>query len=206
MKAGLPFRVKYPADLYCGSRPFRGQQTTVFKAGQLYGTNYSGWKYESCVSTRQNETHWAMPGHARHSVWRLSRIPGENDPENGRVRVSAKKQNNGLWKRMPCTKARLHDQYTRQKIHSKEGRSARKGSKASSHVQISCARSTHEDEGYLQTVTSKSTDLVVRSDTTDGTPDADPGFSSDMMAKPQSVVKLRRFGTLLNEVVQRVRD
>ena len=62
--------------------------------------------------------------------------------------VSAKKHFNGLWRRMPCTMSRLHDQYTRQKIH-------RKGSKASSHVQVSCARSTHEDEGYLQTVTSK---------------------------------------------------
>ena len=29
----------------------------------------------------------------------------------------------------------------------------------------------------------------------------DPGVSSDMMAKPQSVVKLRRFGALLNGVV-----
>ena len=158
------------------------------------------------VSARDNETHWTMLGHARRSVWRLSRILGEKDPENGRGRVSAEKQNNGLWKRMPRTKSRLHDQYTRQKVHSKEVRSARKGSNASSHVQISCARSTHEDEGHLQTVTSKSTDPVVRSDTTDGTPDADPGFSSDMMAKPQSVVKLRRFGALLNEVVQRVRD
>ena len=124
-------------------------------------TSYSGWKDESCVSTRQNETHWTMPGHARRSVWRLSRIPGEKDPENGRVRVSAKKQNKGLWKRILCTKSRLHDQFSHQKIHSKEVRSARKGSKASSHVQISCARSTHEGEGYLQTVTSKSPDLVV---------------------------------------------
>ena len=41
---------------------------------------------------------------------------------------------------------------------------------------------------------------------TDGTPDADPEFNSDMIAKPQSVVKLWRFGVLLNEVVQRVRD
>ena len=178
----------------------------MFKAGQLYGTSYSGWKDDSCVSTRQNETHWTMPGHARCSVWRLSRIPVEKDPENGRVTVSAKNQNNGLWKRMPCTKSRLHDQYTRQQIHSKEVRSARKGSKASGHVQISCTRSTHEDEGYLQTVTSKSTDPVVRSDTTDGTPDADSGFSSDMMVKPQSVAKLRRFGALRNEVVQRVGD
>ena len=50
-------------------------------------------------------------------------------------------------------------------------------------------------------MTSKSTDPVVRSDTTDGTPDSDPGFNSDMMAKPQSVVKLRRFGAFLNEMV-----
>ena len=97
-------------------------------------------------------------------------------------------------------KSGLHGQYTRQKIHSKEVRSAGKGSKASSQIQISCARSTHEDEGYLQTVTSNSTDPVVRSDTTEGTPD--PGFSSDMMSKPQSVVKLKRVGALLNEVVQ----
>ena len=103
--------------------------------------------------------------------------------ESGSVR---RNKNNGLWKRLLCTKSRPHDQYIRQKIHSKEVRSARKGSKASSHVQISCARSTREDEGYLQTVTSKSTDPVVRSDTT--------GFSCDIMAKPQSVVKLRRFG------------
>ena len=178
----------------------------VFKAGQLYGTSYSGWKDDSCVSTGQNETHWTMPRHARCSVWRLSRIPGEKDQENGRVRVSAKKQSKGLWKRMPCTKSRLHHQCTRQKIRRKEVRSARKGSKASSQVQISCARSTHEDEGHLQTVTSKSTDPVVRSDTTDGTSDADPGFNSDMTAKPQSVVKLRRFGALLNEMVQRVRE
>ena len=41
-----------------------------------------------------------MPGHARRSVWRLFRILGEKDPENGRVRVSAKKQNNGLCKRI----------------------------------------------------------------------------------------------------------
>ena len=164
MMARLRFRVKYPmcnTDLYCGSRLFRGQQTTVFKAGQLSGTSYSGWKDESSVSTRQNETHWTMPGHARRSVWRLSMILGEKDPENGRVRVSANKQNKGLWKSMLCTKSRLHDQFSRQNIHSKEVRSARKGSKASSHVQISCARSTHEGEGYLQTVTSKSTDPVV---------------------------------------------
>ena len=185
---------------------FGDQQTTMFKAGQLFGTSCGGWKDDSCVSTRQNETHWTMPGHARRSVWRLSRLPGEKDPENGRATVSAKKQNNGLWKRMPCTKSRLHDQFSRQKIHSKEVRSARNDSKASSHVQISCARSTHEDEGYLQTVTSKRTDLVVRIDRTDGTTDADLGFSSDMMAKPQSVVKLRRFGALFNAVVQRFRD
>ena len=86
------------------------------------------------------------------------------------------------------------------------GRACRVRSQGYTIRKISCARSTHEDEGYLQIVTSKSTDLVVRSDTTDGTPDADPGFSSDMMAKPQSVVKLRRFGALLNEVVQRLRD
>ena len=106
--AGLRLRAKYPmdnADLYCGSRPFRAQQTTVFKAGQLYGTNYSGWKGDSCVSTRQNGAHWTMRGHARRSVWRVSRILGEKDPENGLVRVSSKKQNNGLWKRMPCTKS-----------------------------------------------------------------------------------------------------
>ena len=41
------------------------------------------------------------------------------------------------------------------KIHSKEVRSARKGTTANSHVQISCARSTREDEGHLQIVTSK---------------------------------------------------
>ena len=62
------------------------------------------------------------------------------------------------------------------------------------------AHAAHEDEGYLQTVTSKSTDPVVRSCTTDGTPD--PGFSSDRMSKPQSVVKLGRVGALLNELVQ----
>ena len=186
-------------DLYCGSRPFRGQQATVFKAGQLYGTSHSDWKDDSCVSTRQIETRWTMPGQARHPGYLARRIQRMDES-----RVSAKKHNNGLWKRMPCTKSRLHDQKTRQKIHSKDVRSVRKGSKASSHVPSSCERSTHEDEGYLQTATSKSTDPVVRSDTTDGTPDADPGFSSDMMAKPQSVVKLRRFGALLDEVVQRV--
>ena len=151
--AGLRFRVKYPmenTDLYCGSRPFRGQQTTVFKAGQLYGTSYSGWKDDFCVSTRQNETQWTVPGHARRSVWRLSRIPGDLDPENGQVRVSAKKQNNGLWKRMPCTKSRLHDQFSRQKIHSKEVKSARKGSKACSHVQISCAAHTKMKDIFKQ--------------------------------------------------------
>ena len=52
-------------------------------------------------------------------------------------------------------------------IHDKRS-TARKGSKAGSHVQISCARSPREDEGYLQIVTNKSTDPVVRSDTTDG--------------------------------------
>ena len=189
-------------DLYCGSRPFRSEQTTVFKAGQFSGTSYSGWKDDSCVSTRQNETHWTMSGHARRSVWRVFRIPGE---KRMRVRVSAKKQTNRLLKRMPCTKSRLHDQHTRPKFHNKEVRSARKGSNASSHVQISCARSRHEDEGYLQTVTSESTDPVVRSDTANGTLDADSGFSSDMMAKRQSMVKLKRFRALLNEVVQRVR-
>ena len=121
--AGLRFRVKYPmdsTDLYCGSIPFRGQQTTVFKAGQLYETSCSGWKDVSCVSTRENETHWTLPGHARRSVWRVFRILGEKDPENGRVRVSAKKHNNKLWKRMPCAKSTLHDWHTRQKIHCKE--------------------------------------------------------------------------------------
>ena len=51
--------------------------------------------------------------------------------ESGSVR---RNKNNGLWKRMPCTKSRLHDQFSRQKVHSKEVRSARKGSKAVAHA------------------------------------------------------------------------
>ena len=189
--AGLRFTVKYPVDntvLYCGSRPFRqgsstGQATVVRKMILVSARD------KMKRSGRCRDMHDVQCGDSPGYL-------GDKDPENGQVRVSAKKQNNGLWKRMPCTKSRLHHQLSRQKIHSKEVKSVRKGSTACSHVQISCARSTHEDEGYLQTVTSNSTDLVVRSDTTDETPDADSGFSSDMMAKPQSVVKLRRFGAL----------
>ena len=198
---GLRFRVKYPTDntdLYCGSRPFRGQQTMVFKAGQISGTSFSDWKDESCASTRQNETHWTIgdsPGVLERKIQKMD--------ESGSVR-----RNKTTGSGREC---RARSQGYTISIHVKRSTARksgqqRKGGKASSHAQTSCARSTHEDEGYLQTATSKSADPVVGSDTTDGTPDADSGFSSDMMAKPQSVVKLRRLGALLNEVVLRVRD
>ena len=172
--AGTGFIVKYPMDIWvAGADHFGVNRRRCSKQGSFTGqaTVVAKMILVSARDKMKRTGRWRDMHDVQCGDFK---IPGEKDPENGRVRVNAKKHTNGLWKRMSCTKSSLHDQHTRQKIHSKEGKSARKSSKASGHVQISSARNTHEDEGYLQTVTSKSTDPVVRSDTTDGTPDADP--------------------------------
>ena len=156
------------------------------------------------VSTRQNETQWTVPGHARRSVWRLSRIPWRQ----GSREWTSQGQCEETKQRALEENAVYEVKVTRSVFTSKDPQQGSEVSQERQQSVQSCSnqlRSTHEDEGYLQTVTSKSTDPVVRSDTTDGTPDADPGLCSDMMAKPQSVVKLRGFGALLIDVVQRVR-
>ena len=67
------------------------------------------------------------------------------------IRVSAKTQNNRRWKRMPCTRSGLHDQHTRQRPAARKSGQPGKAAKRAVHIQTSCARSTHEDDGYLLT-------------------------------------------------------
>ena len=101
--AGIRFRAKYPmdkTDLYCGSRPFRGQQTTVFKAGQLYETSYSGWKDDSCVSSYVAT--WQERSR-NGKCWKLSlHAEGIQGPLNQRSDFTEAKQ--------PCQ--RLYDEHT----------------------------------------------------------------------------------------------
>ena len=64
------------------------------------------------------------------------------------IRVSAKTQNN---RRMPCTRSGLHDQHTRQRPAARKSGQSGKAAKRAVHIQTSCARSSHEDDGYLLT-------------------------------------------------------
>ena len=64
------------------------------------------------------------------------------------IRVSAKTQNN---RKMPCTRSWVHDQHTRQRPAARKSGQPGKAAKRAVHIQTSCARSTHEDDGYLIT-------------------------------------------------------
>ena len=81
---------------------------------------------------------------------RLSRILREKDPENGRVRVSAKKLKNELWKRMPCTKSRLHDHsiHVKRSTARKSCQPGQAGKRAVMFKSVAHAASTRDKQKY----------------------------------------------------------
>ena len=106
--AGLRFRAKYP-DYFGVNRRRCSKQGSSTGQATVVGRMVLVSALDKMKRTgRCRDMHDVQcgdsPGYLARRIQRMD--------ESGSVR---RNKNNGLWKRMPCTKSRLHDQYTRQK-------------------------------------------------------------------------------------------